>query len=395
MMKQLIHTIIIFLFFSAPSIIHAQQCDVYPADCPHEQSINIAKEKEIAITNHLLPQEIETQNEIRTFFTDHFAQIATQLHWKLYEFNEDYAPATCSNQSATPYSTKPPCSYNISFLIILNEDTLAAWKKWADDFKEKILQQSNDNVQSLQNNASANEAVTKKYMDSTQYYGNKKTAYQQLHSQQYATDIQNSNQKGIKEFESVMAKYDKIITGFTDKAYGNTNKSLGQMEQQVSENQLEENIKTQHFRDASTMLIHITVNTAVENTGIADPETQKYILPQKKWTMPGASFGGLVHNTLSLTTERLRSDGDFDMDYVHPTDIGSLFFGSWLPLKMQYNTYHAAFTASKANTDCVASKKYRCDKIQVLAMHMEGKENNITRFVQLLDTQKIGALISK
>lgn len=394
-MKQFNYSLIILLLLSVTSIIQAQQCDVYPADCPHEESINSAKDKDIAITNNLLPQETATQNKIRIFFTGHFTQITTQQRWKLYEFNEAYAAATCARQSVTSYSTKPPCSYNISFLIIMNEDTLAAWKKWADDFREKTLQQSNDNVQSLQNNASANEAVTKKYMDSADYYGNKKTAYMQQHSQQYATDIQNSNQKGIRDFEGVMARYDKIITGFTDKAYGNTNKNLGQMEQQTGKNQLEEKIKTQHYRDASTILVHITINTAVENTGIADPETQKYILLQKKWTMPGVSFGGLLHNTLPLGTERLRSDGDYDMDYVHPTDIGSLFFGSWLPLETQYNTYRAGFTAVKANTDCTSSKKFTCDKIQVLVIHLEGKEDNIARFVQLLDTQKIAALISK
>jgi hypothetical protein len=394
-MKRRIYSILIVTAFSVSPIIHAQQCDVYPADCPHEEMISNARDKDILAGNHLLPEEIDTQHKKRSFFTDYFTQLAEQQHWKLYEFNEEYAAAGCSKKGPVPFSTKAPCSYGISFLFIVNEDSLQAWKKWADDFKEQILQQSNDNIQSLQNNTPPNEALTKKYLDSAEYYGGKKTVYLQQHGRQYASDIQNGNQKGIKEFESTSARFDKIITGFTDRAYANTGKTPGALERQTSKNQLEEKVKTQHYRDAATLLIHLTFNNAVQGSGITDPGTQKYLLPQKKWVLPGAAFGGLLHNPLPLGTERLKADGDYDMDWVHPTDIGSIFFGSWLPLETQYNTYQAAFSRTKPDADCVSPKKYTCNKIQVMAIYIEGKEDNITRFVQSLDTKKINALVEK
>jgi hypothetical protein len=394
-MRSLTSILLFLLLNSMATLSYAQDCDWYPADCPHESSIESSKDSNANLANHVLSAEMAMMDRVRNFFSENFARIAASQHWQLVEFNENSTVAACAKTGGIPYPLRAPFIYNISFLLMVQPDTLGAWKKWADEFKEKILQQSNENVQSLQNNASPNEAVTKKYLDSAAYYGSKKTAYMQQHGQQYASDIQNGNQKGIKEFESTTAKFDKTVTGFTDKAYSSTSKGLSRMEQQTSQNQLEEKVKTQHYRDAATLLIHITINDPVQGTGISDPETQKYILPQKKWLLPGAAFGGLLHNSLPLGTDRLRSDGDYDMDYVHPTDIGNIFFGAWLPVETQYNTYHAAFTASKINTDCVSPKKNSCDKIQVMTLYIEGKENNITRFVQLLDTQKISALISR
>lgn len=372
-----------------------QDCNLYPADCPHESSIESSKDSNTNFSNHVLPVEMAMMEKLRNFFSETFSRIAESQHWQLVEFNEISAVAACAKTGDIPLPLRAPFSFEISFLLVVQPDSLAAWKRWADAFKEKILQQTSERVQSLQNNASANEAANKKYIDSAEYYGNKKNAYMQEHAQQYATDIQHGNQKGIKAFENTTARFDKIITGFTDRAYGNTRETLASLEKQTSKDQLEEKVKTQHYRDAATLLVHITVNNPVQGSGIADPATQKYILPQKKWILPGADFGGLLHNSLPLGTERLRSDGDYDMDYIHPTDVGNLFFGSWLPIESQFNTYHAAFTAGRENTDCVSPKKYSCEKIQVMAIYVEGKENNITRFVQLLDTQKISTLISR
>lgn len=394
-MKQSIHTPLFVLLLNITAGVYAQPCDVYPADCPHEESIKAAKDRDIAASNRLLPQEMDMMDRTRKFFTDYFGGLAALQHWQLYEFNEDYAVAACAKQSDVPYLLKSPCTYNISFLVIVNKDTMAAWKKWADDFKEKLIRQGDAATQSFQNNDPANDPTTKKYIDSAEYYGNLKNKYIEQHAQQYANDIQKNNQNGIKEFENSSARYDKIITAFTSKAYGNTSNNLQLLEQQTDKNQLEERTQTRRFRDAATLLIHISINAPLENSGISDPATQKYLLPQKKWLLPGTTSGGLLHNTLPMAKERLRSDGDYDMDYVYPTDMGILFFGSWLPVESRYNMFQAGYTANRVNTDCVSVKKNNCDKIQVMTIHLEGNANNITHFINLLDTQKLNGLLVK
>ncbi|MEO6916272.1 MAG: hypothetical protein ABI151_12010 [Chitinophagaceae bacterium] len=124
---------VLCMFFSLQA--NAQNCDVFPADCPETGDMEAAQDSGACIRNLILSQEIAMQNQLREKFKNQMQEIADARKWEMYEYTE-MAGAGASRHKANgdmelvPYNIRPPYEYSISFIFIINKDSLNAWHSW-------------------------------------------------------------------------------------------------------------------------------------------------------------------------------------------------------------------------------------------------------------------------
>jgi hypothetical protein len=354
--------------------VKAQECAQFPAPCPHSTEINgamdFAGREE---NNKITPQEMAMEANIRNTLTDLLHNFTRPRHWQLYELNEsnydrpntgvDYA-----KWCATPYEKRPPHIYEISFIIIVNKDSLNAWQDW---MKNELTQKSDQAVADLRASGQnmANDQQLKALMDSAQYYAQLKGQYMQDHYAQYMSDLQSNNKAGIKRYENATAVYDKksdaVMKKIQDRASGATEASANSSKQLDAERVG----KTEVFINASVILVNFLINPEQTTFGLTDGG-QAAIIPQKNLSVPGASYAGLLHNP-SPPDGQSYYMGEFDYVYSHPSNIGIVLFGKWQTKRSAYNYTLPAYMADKAADDLVNLKNVKCDKVQNIVLRVE------------------------
>lgn len=373
---------ILLVFFS--QAIHAQSCDQFPADCPETGNIEAAQDSDACIKNMMVAQEITMQNQLRKKITDLMQMVADKNKWDIYEFAEEAASGSFRHKpngdvELISYSLRPPHEYSISFIFILNKDSLEVWKNWLNN---ELIQKSNDLVESYKQNST--EHSPSDYSDSALYYGNLKTKYITDHTTDYQKALVANDQKGIKKYEDEMKKLDDKIDYFTNKANSKTNDNFSTANENYKDLQYYKHQTTLRFRNATMIRIKFDFNA-----NNAAPSSSETMHPSEKANCPEASLAAFYQNTSPDENEI------FDLNqFTRCTDFAWLLFGKWNLKEDQYHSYHSLFSLDKKNTDMVTLKKILCDQVQTMVIHLEGSKNYINRFLQSFDIQKLSNLVT-
>jgi len=388
----------ITLIVLSPLLAAAQMvdCSWFPAPCPHEAEIGNAQDYvQRQGDNKITPQELAMEGALRNQFTDMLQKLARQNHWQLYELNESYFDRPNSligyaQWETVPYEKRPPHGYDISFILVVNKDSLRAWRDW---YTNDLTNQSNQAVADM-NTDRDNEAKNKMlqvYMDSAQYYAQLSGKYMQDHQQQYMKDIQANNKKGIKEHDDKVAWYQKRSDAFIKKYQDAQN---GNYAASTSSFDALKNAKvggTEKFINASIILVHFAVNSAQKGFGLTDDD-QKCILPQKPLNVPGAFYAGMLHNP-KPPGDHAYDVGEADYLFDQPSNVATVLLGGWLKRYDGYNYAHAAYTANPANTNLTGVKSTKCDVVQNMAIHIEGRPDHIKKVLNEIGINALQKLI--
>ncbi len=387
------------LLLLLPVLASAQgaSCPQFPGPCPHSEEINQAMDfagREEG--NTVTPQEMAMEANLRNAVTDVLHKLTHAQHWRLYELMEsdyDRPDGTVSYDKwrSTPYEKRPPHPYEITFIIVVNKDSMQAWKDW---YNNVLPQQANQQVENIRSEgqSEADDPVLKALTDSVQYYTMLSGKYTQDHYAEFASDIQNNNQKGIKKYNDQIAMYNKRSDVFMKKLQDHvTNKrapSAGSYNNFASEKVK----KTDQFINASIVLLHFSFNPQHVNSGLTD--NFHNIDPQKKLAVPGAYYAGLLHNP-SAPDGQSYYIGEHDFTYDHPQDIGVVLFGKWQPTRDTYNYMSAAYLANKTAHDLVSIKSMKCDIVQNMMLQAEGRPDYIKQVFSLADMNALQKLIGE
>jgi hypothetical protein len=127
----------------------AQACPWFPADCPADQ-LGDSVER---LNNPVAPQEISMEFRMHDFLTDQMQMLADKKKWELHPYDESHGTGFLNADRSGPlaFNLRPPHEYEISFIFIVNADSLRAWQEWQKEFildmaaqAEKISQGNND-----------------------------------------------------------------------------------------------------------------------------------------------------------------------------------------------------------------------------------------------------------
>jgi len=372
-------------------------CPQWPAPCPHNDAITQATDivgREDG--NKVTPQEIAMESYLRNTLTDILQKLTRAKHWELYEMMEsDYdrpnGTISFGQWCATPYEKRPPHLYSISFIIVVNKDSLAAWQDW---YKNVLPQQANQLVADLKADGqnSQNDAALQSLTDSVQYYAQLSGKYTQDHYAEFMNDVQNNNQKGVKRYNDKMAEYQKksdaLMKKLQDRASGNMSASTNSSDRFTNEKVTKEC----HFTNASIVLVNFSINPELVSFGVTGDD-DRFINPQVKLNIPGAYYAGLLHNPNKPDGQSYYI-GEQDYTYNHPEDIATILFGKWQMKRDNYNNAIPAYKASKAASDIVNVKAVKCDAVQNMALQIEGRPDHIKEIISLVDTQALQNIVN-
>lgn len=346
--------------------------------------------------NTVTPQEIGIEINLRNALTDILQQFTRPKHWELYEIMEsDYdrpnGTISFAQWQATPYEKRPPHIYSISFIIVVNKDSLAAWQDW---YNNVLPQQANQVVADIKTDGqnSQNDQVLQSLTDSVQYYAQLSAKYMQDHAAEYAADIQNNNQKGIKRYNDKVTEYQKqsdaVMQKIQTRATGNMSASTNASDRFAHEKV----IKTDQSINSSIILVNFTMNAERAGFGLYGDDNRS-MNPQEKLNVPGAFYAGLLHNPNKPDGQSYYI-GEHDYLFDHPENIATILFGKWQPKRDSYNNVPARYKATKSGSDLTTVKTIKCDAVQNVILQIEGRPDHIKNIVHLLDTEALQKLIN-
>ncbi len=114
------------------------QCKQFPADCPSDRQLPDSADR---FGNPVIPAEVSMEISLHDFFTDLQQLQADKKGWQLYQYDETagsgYLKADRSGPLAPEF--RPPHNYEISFIVIVNQDSMHAWQQWDKDSKESLM----------------------------------------------------------------------------------------------------------------------------------------------------------------------------------------------------------------------------------------------------------------
>lgn len=383
--------LLISFFIFESFLVVAQDCPQYPLPCPHTSEIEQNRDFDQRMKDNVcFPQDIKMENDARNLLKGELERIAQKHQWKVYLVNEngETGPPLINvgfdDWEATPFNKRPPHHLRLSYILIINNDSLEAWRKW---IKEKLAPDMQNQFDNMMKNRD-NDPVVKKYQDSVKKYLGLYNSYTQSHAESFQKDIKNNNQKGLDAYQAKTQYYlDKsdFYQKKLDDAY--TQQSAGVAS--VDEN------KTKMFAEyaqKSFVLIHFYINPYQAGFAISNPG-QVSILPQTKFNIPGAFTAGIAKNSEELAGH------DYELDAIgfhlqNPAWVGTVLFGKYLA-KTAYNYYPAAFAAgyNKKENEIGTVKAIPGDKVQTLQVNIEGGKGSVNMLMKEIDWQKLRSMM--
>lgn len=118
------------------------QCSLTPAECPVVLSHPYGSPEDSAqrMGNPLLPREITMENRLRRLATEIMDRISAREHWSYSVLSEEYGSGYKSGEGLIlKYPLRPPHWLTIHYQVIVNEDSLRAWRSWLQDFAGRRL----------------------------------------------------------------------------------------------------------------------------------------------------------------------------------------------------------------------------------------------------------------
>lgn len=367
--------------------IRAQSCSYFPADCPGNMQ---SKDQTFCNVRFIISQEISMQDMIRDFMTDQMETLAKAKNWDVYELDED-ADGECLIPAdkmgvayPVPYPLRAPHGFTISFIFIVNTDTLNAWKEW---YYNDFLQSSTKMVNDWKSNLSdpSFQATQQTYMDSAQYWSNLLTDYMTKNYEAFSKAAVSNDQVIVNRYNSTTKEYQKHIDYWTSKAANLTKETTASSDLAREKFDKEAHIKTDAFRNNTIIRVKYEFNKNV--TSVTRDGELRLV---KQLQVPEALLAQIYHNS------KTDDHASFDQNqFYRCTDLAYLLFGKWNMVPDKFKQYHAQFMSDKKNTDKITVKSVPCDKIQTIAVHIEGRPDHIEAFLKQLNTEKLTELITK
>ena len=368
----------------------AQDCPQEPAPCPNATAIGEAMDVGTRTKNNdVFLQEMDMENKVRNQVTDEVRRIAKMNKWSVYEVKElgQTSPTHIfiryEDWEATPFNKRPPHRYQISFVFILNKDSLHAWRNW---LVNDVTKQSGQAVQ--QYNQSQTNPLLQQYVDSMNYYLIDCLKFISDNNTSYSNDIQNKNQKGIDAYnrrKNELANKSKMFQKKFEEAQKQNYIGFAALSNDIGR-------KSVTFAESSIALIHFYINPYDAGFVLTNGQ-QVNILPQHSITIPHAFYAGITTNNVKPDRHnyQLAPEG---FDFTNPAYIASVLFGNYLPVD-SYNNYPASFSKNFKNKQGVIGevKTITCDKIQNIVVHVEGASRSVNKITNTLDWKSLYSLL--
>ncbi len=381
----------IFLFLLSLELASQAQsrreCQQLPAPCPDEGSISQTQDVAARTRNNdVFLQELKMEDQVRSLLSEEVERVAKTKGWTVYELNEEglggrpYVDIRFEDWEATPFNKRPPHYYQISFIFIINQDSLQAWKDWAMAGVEKQQQAIEQYGQSQKSNA-----VLTKYQDSMAYFTGQLSNLLQNEFPAYQKDLQSKNQKGIETYEH---KQKKLQDGM-DRVQKKVEAIQSGADQGFDDlNNNEINPGTVAFAESSMALIHFYINPYE-----ADFALDNGARPQRTLKIPGAFYAGMTTN--GVPADRHNYEIQFRGFYFNnPSSVATILFGDYLPGQAagEYRSAFAKnFTTGKSTISGV--KNVTCDRVQTALAHVEGKAATVDAILKTIDWSKLSSLL--
>lgn len=142
--------------------LRAQACSYFPADCPTAQLADSADR----FNNPIVPEEVSMEIRMHDFLSDQMQRLADKKKWEVYQYDESHSTGYLNASRSGPlaFNLRPPHEYEISFIFIVNADSLRAWQEWQKAFTQQIADQA-DKVNQNTDNYAAFTATIKKLQE--------------------------------------------------------------------------------------------------------------------------------------------------------------------------------------------------------------------------------------
>ena len=375
--------ILLFYFFiSSISLGRAQQCPQFPADCPN-MVLETEQDSLDQLDNLIVPQELHMALQLNRIIEPMMERIGKVNKWEMYYLGNGIGAGigVKDKHEPLPYPLRPPFECSHSYVFIINQDSLKAWKSW---FEGELRNKSSDVLQSYQQastDISQNDRM-KAYMDSAKVYTDKETEYANKHASEYQAALLSNNQKGIKAYEDGLKKIQDRIDYFINRINGQQSESISSADSKEDKFQEYRSRNMRHFRSASILLVTLDFNTPIWLPSEEDDLKQTFL------NLPGATLAAKMYNLHPLETTQIDK-------YRRSSDFAIVLLGKWVTKPDKYTAYHSSFTLDPANTDVVTPKKYTCDKVRTMGIHVEGNKQAIDLFLKNLDINLLNDLIVK
>lgn len=387
--------LIILCVFSA-FIVSAQsdQCEYWPAPCPHKTEISNARDWTVAKNNGRLPQEMLFEEMLKSKTDKIVNNIAQKNHWQVYEFNESSFNTPLSTNEkgivdTVPFEKRPPHLYIISYIFITDPSMMKQWISWLEDFRDRSTKAFNEMTKPVEPDADQ-----KEYFDSAMYYTNLRLKYIQDHQDEYTKALKSNDEKYLDKYEAQSEAFTKKSDEFINRYNQRQKEANAGPEEELKQFQAEETNKNIFYRDASTLLIKFSFNDSQAGSGIVDPTNSKNVHPQQRLNIPGFQLSAITHNPLPaehITTEE--SNGIADFDFEHPTDVGLLLVDGWNLQPDKSFEYYAQYAKSSNSSGYKTKKSITTDHLRTLALYIESRNDYVKNFMQQINVQALKDII--
>lgn len=386
------------LLFSISVFAQNYPCAYWPAPCPNSTAISGADEWPVRIKNGAIEQGLAFQRKIRNQLTDVLQKTAKQNGWQLYQVTDEYFDGppfqfiSFQNWEDASYEKRPPVWDDLAFIVITNKDSLTEWKKWYQDFLTQAQKGTDQYVADIRK--ADDDPLLKSYFDSANYYSQLRTKYTQDNEQQYLQDLKSNNKTALQEHERMEKFYLDQSDAFIKKYQNRQTEVYSTASQSANTIQ---NVQAKYnalFAESSIVLIHFGINPYHVTTGMEDGG-QHSLIPQYSLQVPGASYAGLLINkkTPDEHAYGFTYKGYF---FNNPASVATILFGNYQP-KDSYNNwrpmFEKSFTSSAATLNSI--KAIKCDVMQNLSVHIEGREDKVKSVIKSLDWNAINSMMGK
>lgn len=137
-MKKILFT---FLLLAAVRCGYSQACAYWPADCPDRDYANadLATDSVERLLNPLVTQEVTMEYRLRELTGEMVGRMAVQQHWETVVELSEWGSSgyRAADESVLAYKLRPPHTFSITWEVIVDKDSLAAWGNWLNEFAEK------------------------------------------------------------------------------------------------------------------------------------------------------------------------------------------------------------------------------------------------------------------
>jgi hypothetical protein len=374
------------LLFSASALIaHAQTCQQFPAPCPNSSSISDAMDLATRstsgrFTHQLLEEEFAMENRMRSLITDEVQRAARKLGWHAYEQSEitlnsgPFVFIGADDWQATPLEKRPPHTWEITFILIKSRDSLNAWRDWLQRDGEEEFSK----VMEARDSTGIDPRI-KQCQDSMAHYLALETDYISQHSEE-ASKSDAASEAFNRKVDFYQSKVDHFSQQANDIAEGHSAESIASLN--------DADAVSARYAEGSMALLHFAVNPYGVTIAAEDGAQVKMLPPG---AVPGAFAAGIAtdrtepqHKAYALNYNETK--------FIQPRSSATVLLGRFGP-KNKFNKYVAQFAVGFTNKQNTLSgvKAVRGDKVQTIAVDVQGGQNSVAALLKTLDWHKLAA----